>query len=166
MRLSQFDARDKIDVRLLPMALQAMPGVTGHYTKLLLTLRLFSLCAPCLCPLCVRFWARRGLVAPARMPVGALPYAPRLNAVITSEQFSAQPLGRREVRARDLLFCGLVGIPTWPQPCLNSRKINTSKIKDFNPPEMNTCEKRGVGYPVGFVILLGCNSFRSGGGTA
>src|SRR5260370_33432958 len=56
MRLSQFDARDKIDVRLLPMALQAMPGVTGHYTTLPLTLRLFSLCAPSLCALCVRLW--------------------------------------------------------------------------------------------------------------
>jgi hypothetical protein len=44
--------------------------------------------------------------------------------------------------------------------------ISTSKTNNLKPPEMNTCEKRGVGYPVGFVILLGCKSFRSGGGTA
>ena len=79
------------------------------------------------------------------LSVFSLEHAPHLNAVITSEQFPAQPPGCGGVRARDLLFCGLVEIATRRRPYINSRKINTSKIRDFKAPGMNTYKKRGWG---------------------
>jgi hypothetical protein len=100
------------------------------------------------------------------LSVFSLEHAPHLNAVITSEQFPAQPPRRGGVRARDLRFCGLVEIATRRLSYVNSRKINTSKINDFNPPEMNTCEKREVGHLLAFAILLGWTSLRTSGGIA
>jgi len=100
------------------------------------------------------------------LSVFSLEHAPHLNTVITSEQFPAQPPQRGGVRSRDLRFCGLVEIATRRPSYVNSRKINTSKINDFNPPEMNTCEKREVGHLLAFAILLGWTSLRTSGGIA
>src|SRR5438445_8379910 len=37
----------------------------------------------------------------------------------------------------------------------NPRQICTCKIKGFNPPVMNTCEKMGVGYSPRFLFTIG-----------
>src|SRR4029077_15535251 len=79
------------------------------------------------------------------LSVFSLEHAPHLNAVVTSEQLLAQTQTRGGVRAGDLLLCGMAEIATWQQPCPKSRKISTSKMKDFKAPEMNTCTRIWVG---------------------
>src|SRR5260370_22153811 len=49
-------------------------------------------------------------------------------------------------RTTDRFFRGAFEISTSEKLPSNSRQITTSKINDFNPPEMNTCRTIRVGY--------------------
>jgi hypothetical protein len=81
------------------------------------------------------------------LSVFSLEQAPHLNAVITRSPRRRGPLHASPLRVkgwwrpRDLLLCGMAQITTWQQLWPKSRKISTSKIKDFKAPEMNTCTK-------------------------
>ena len=85
------------------------------------------------------------------LSVFSLEHAPHLNAVITRSPRRRGPLHASPLRMkgwwrpRDLLLCGMAQITTWQQLWPKSRKISTSKIKDFKAPEMNTCTKIWVG---------------------
>jgi hypothetical protein len=88
------------------------------------------------------------------------------NALIPSERVPARALARAGVRAEGSVLGGTFRTKARKHPQINCREISTSKNKDLKQPRMNTCKKMGVGYPVGFVILLGWNSLHKSGGSA
>jgi hypothetical protein len=158
--LREFDARGKIDIRLLRMRRREMSGVklglAGRKLRVGLLL-VFSVCSVFLCPLC----SIRGGVAALLLLAK--------NLTLLGRPIFQPPVFRIEWNLSSILRARAVKPVSFTVSKLSRtkpRQINTSKINDFNPPEMNTCEKRGVGHLLAFAILLGWTSLRSCGGIA